>query len=307
MELKHTFERSIFICPKCRLVNNLTDNEFAQYFYSKDIMCKQPGCGKIDLWESIKTILGDLSHFGQHYNLLGCKGDYIEFLLKPNEIYDLDLRERIGKGKILNINYGSAAINEGQDFGGLGPLRLVSSHMEGVNDFIPNYIQFYPNSYADNTNETMAYINVWYATEEIIDDLPIMIILDAFKKYYEKSYRHMIISAQTSLEILTSSACENFMLSNGVSKNRTESFLQDNATFSPQLFTLIPLFANIMKIPPLNNKTIEGLTNLRKLRNRFVHDGQVEKDIDHNTARDIMISTLLAFKYLRLILPITAI
>lgn len=126
-----------------------------------------------------------------------------------------------------------------------------------------------------------------------------MLLLDAFKFFFEEDYRYMIVSAHTSVEILYNKFFEKFLSDNNISKNKIDDLL-NVTTYSYQLDPLLPLICKIKDYPSLNNNILEGLKNLRTDRNKLVHSGDADLS-DKTKMKRELISAFLAFKYFNII------
>jgi len=279
-------------CDKCESPLEISDASFEAFFHSRDIICtncKQ----RIDLWDALKMQFDSLFvSFGWHYSLLGCQGRVIKIVLKPNEIYNLDLSREIGEGKLLYINYTP-------DGGGLFPTQIHSN--TPLTHIIPTKISLFPRPLKENASETQVHVLYWFAPKEIKDDLSVMLLLDAFQRFYEKNYRYMVISAQTAIEILQYKLFERLFELGDLSKDRIKTFLEDKATFSSQLFTLLPLLGKIMNFPIPNSKIFEGLKILVKTRNDVIHRGKPRKQLDEDQMKIALMSAFFTLKYYKII------
>lgn len=286
--------RNFINCPDCSKSIEIEDRHFELYFNSQKIICSV--CkANIDLWTAIKKQL-DLVPFGWHYSLLGCIGVSDKILLKPNEISILDLSKEIGGGELLYINY--TPVGDG----GLFPIQMHSN--TPISHIKPKIIRLFPRASKDGDSETIVQIFYWFATEEIVKDLSSMLILDAFQRFYEKNYRYMLVSAQTSIEVLQYKLFENLLNLDKkykINKERIENFLEQRATYSSQLFTLLPFVANITNIPIWKHDSpiCEGLKILGKGRNDAVHRGLLE--LNEGELKKALLGAFFAYKYFKII------
>ncbi len=216
----------------------------------------------------------------------------VKIVLRPNEIYNLDLSKEIGEGKLLYINYTP-------DSGGLFPIQMHSN--TPLTHIIPTNIRLIPHSLRENANETQVQIFYWFAPKEVNNDLSVMLLLDAFQRFYEKNYRYMVISAQTAIEILQYKFFEGLLKSSNLSDDRIKTFLEDKTTFSSQLFTLLPLLGKIMNFPIPNSKIFEGLKILVKNRNDIVHRGEPKKQLNEGQLKIALMGAFFILKYYKII------
>lgn len=286
--------RKFINCPDCSQSIEIEDRHFELYFNSQEIICSD--CkANIDLWTAIKKQL-DLVLFGWHYGLLGCIGVMDKILIKPREIYKLDLSKEIGGGELLYINYTPMGD------GGLFPIQMHSN--TPMSHIKPKIIQLYPRSFKESDSETVVQIFYWFATKEIVDDLSSMLMLDAFQRFYEKNYRYMLISAQTSVEILQYKFFEELLKGNKITEKREiKKFLQEKNPFATQLFTLLPFLANIMKFPiwKPDSPVRKGLQILNENRNKVGHQGEPVKQLNEDDLKKSLMGAFFAYKYFKII------
>jgi hypothetical protein len=265
---------------------------FLEYFNSEEIVC--PWCGKrLDLFKVFTDILKEgFDQLGLHYSLIGCEHKFEKISLKPHELYTLDISERIGDGELLYISY----TPEGGD---IFPLEHHSNTPQPhINQ---ETIYLYGKPQVDKAVETKINISYWIAPAEIKDDVSLRLLVDAFKRYYEKNYQYMVISAFTAVEIVQNQFFTNILNSSGIGKEKVEPFLKDHATFSYQFGILLPLLVNKFKLPKMGQKVYDGLMNLKTDRDNIVHSGEPKSDWDINRIQRELIAALFAFKYYKLI------
>jgi hypothetical protein len=278
--------KNLMVCPGCGSALQFTDLDFENYFNSKTNFCT--GCKKeLDFWDVVERQL-EFKALGWHYSLLGCEGRISEILLTPGKIYELDLSKEIGEGRLLYINYTPQG-------GGLFPIQLHSN--TPITHIMFSKIHLYPMPARENPEETKIIIVYWFSPKDVSDDLSNVLLVDAFQRYYEENYRYMVISAQTSIEILQYRFLEGLLKSSNISNKRIKPFLEEQVTFSKQLFTLLPFLASIMKFPPLNSQILEGLHILVNRRNDVVHHGVPETPWDKKEMIKALMGAFYTFKY----------
>lgn len=294
MEREYRIKNSIS-CTKCGRIVPVDNSTFERFFNLQKDAC--PYCkAELDLWETIKVVLQRPAvTFGMHYVLLGCQGNWTNILLEPNKIYTLDLTKEIGDGELLYITYTP-------DNGGLFPVEwrnnVPDKHIRRkIINLIPHYIPIDGKA----PRETKVNVLYWFASKEICEDISTMLMVDAFERFYEKNYRYMLISTQTAIEKLQYQFFSSLLQTGGLSKERIENFLEEKATFSIQLFTLVPLFAKIMKFPSLTTEINKGLKILRDGRNDVVHEGKLSSEFDEKDMKLAILSAFFTFKYFKVI------
>lgn len=297
--LQNENRKNYFSCPNCNVDLDLKDSFFEAYFNSENIVC--PLCkNRIDLWEIfVGKLIPPILSFAGHYSLLGCVNNTINKSIITNQKFDLDLTEEIGDGELLYVNI-TPGVDEGKpnlpwvSFQSVFPInwfyRNKKIHIEGI--------PLEPNSVETNWN-----IYYWFAPKEIKDDLSNMLLLDAFRSFYDENYRNMIISAHSSVEILYYQFFEKLLTENDIHRDKIGNFLKNAATYGYQLSTLLPLISKIEGFPLLNDKILEGLKNLKDARNDLLHRGITDTSDEVMLKREL-ISAFFAFKYFKIVLKI---
>lgn len=282
--------KDYFVCPECNSVLNMNDNLFMSYFNSVKLTC--PQCKKsIDLWKIfMKQLDPPVISFASHYSLLGCVNNRTKILIKPNELFKLDLSNEIGEGELLYINYTPCS---GETFPIETHSNVPISHLKVKNKLI------YGQPINENSKETEVNVYYWFAPEKLKDDLSNMLLLDAFKFFFEGDYRYMIISAHSSVEIILSKFIKKILTEHSISEKNSKEFTKSIGT-KYQLDTLLPLICNLLNFPILDTKIVGGLKDLRADRNRLIHTGETDI-LDKTKLKKELISAFFAFRYFKLL------
>ena len=223
---------------------------------------------------------------------MGCENNYVEIIIQPNKIYNLDLSEEIGEGKLLYVCY--TPIGDG----GVFPVEMHSNvPMKHVRS---NIIQLLPHAIKTDATETKVAVSYWFAPRVVYDDISVVLLLDGFKAYYENDYRHMLVSVQTCIEKLLYELLEKIFKTSGISSKRVNDLLKDKATFSTQLFTLLPFLVDILKIPSFSQEIVDGLRILNAERNHVIHQGKLSKDLKQDEMKKAILGSFFAYKYFKI-------
>lgn len=279
-------------CDNCNAILTLEEDAFLNYFKSSSFTCAVCN-NEIDFYQLlIKQIASPQKLFGWHYSLIGCIGESKTIILKPTKLFKLDLSETIQDGELLHISYTPRTLD-------LFPIQqhgnIPMPHMK------QKIFSLIPYELNKNPADTEIQIFFWYAPKEVIQDLPTTLLLDAFIRYYEDSFRHMIISAQTSIEILSNRFFDCQLRTNNIGKDRRTAFLEEKATFSVQVFTLLPWIASVMKFPIPEERVITSFKWLVEDRNKIVHTGIPKKDFNEERLQKELISAFILFRYFKIL------
>lgn len=228
--------------------------------------------------------------FGMHYSLLGCISEFVRIKLEPDKIYDLDLTDKIKKGRMLYINYTP-------NF----PGTLFPAEMHGN---IPvRHINFsrkrlYPCLQGTERRDTWIDILYWYLPETQIDDLPLNYLLEAFERYYEENFNQMIIAAQTALEITLDFFFQMLLENQMILKKNHRVFSE--LSFFDRLRKGLPFLLDMAKLPRVPRQLISNTQKLLEQRNKIVHTGKSKKIISKEEARELLVEAFFFYKYFKI-------
>jgi len=274
---------------ECGLYVPLTEKLLTDYFISDDYECMV--CNN-KLWDVLASPFREPELIlGWHYGILGCLEGRKRIELESNGEYTWDFSEDIDDGKLLGLWLFSFESDKIQ------PLIIHGNVLQ--HPLKSNKISIYGRSLDSSSKSIKLELKYVYAPKEVLDDLGIMLLLDAFRFFQEKNYRYMIISAHTSVEIILNEFIENSLIDNGVSRGKAENLLSQAATYSHQLKALLPFVTQIRGLPKLNKRIYDSLEHLRKDRNALIHEGEVDMG-NFERLRDELISAFLAHQYFRI-------
>lgn len=272
---------------ECSRVLPLGDKQFKTFFESGTYECDS--CGK-SLWETlIDSLEGVESVLGFYFSMLGCILYRKKIELKSGETYVWNVEKDLKGGELLVLHLHNLET-------GVEP-TIVHGNVPR-NPLKNKEISIYGRSTIPGIKNEI-HIRYVYAPKVIKDNLAIMILLEAFKFFYEKDYRHMIISAQTSVELLLYQFIEEGLIKIGAPKKKTENMLQKATTYSYQLNPLLKVISIANKFPILNEQIVQGLEEMRKDRNNLIHRGKTNTS-DITKLKRELISAFLICKYLEL-------
>ncbi len=302
-------------CPDCgKYLDLSSDRVLIEYFENGKVVCPYSDCKQnLKLFELLLGMLDEHSAlFGMHYELLGCKHYTVCPIIKTNQYYNLDLKEEIGNGKLVNV----ISINPREPQ--IGNIPVISAPSIYPRDllFENNELSIYglPIEGGEDTKYLISFI---FAPEEVTEDLSNMLLLDAFRFYAEEDYRNMVLSANTAVEILFNKFFNNLLCDSNSLKNeegnissdnkdRIKGFLKNGATYGYKLYPFFPFISEIREFPGLNRKISKKLDNLKDKRNRLIHEGKPDLKNEEGLKnreeiKEELIAAFLTFKYFKLI------
>ncbi|QQK76869.1 hypothetical protein HUG15_15720 [Salicibibacter cibarius] len=276
------------MCKKCWEMYDFQEGIFYKFFYGDRLGC--PYClNDFDVYKEITHAFNYYS-LGQHYSLIGCRSNFKQIDLTPGKPYELDLTDDIGKGKLVYINYTPL---------GMGVLPIEIHGNSPRKPFGSNQITLYPADFIGEATIAKANVLYWYVPDHLVNDISVMLMVDAFEKYYEGSFKHSIVSAQSSLEVSLST-----FLKGTIPKTlntEIDKLYKKKNTFNHRYNIVLPNLIQLLQLPSIGEFIDKKVNELRDIRNEIIHEGDSETELDEGTLRDMLIGVFLAFKYFKVI------
>jgi hypothetical protein len=278
-------------CPQCKAYSfALSPENLRKYFYSEDIVCEK--CAKkLDWWTSLLRHL-EWNYPPFLYGLVGALNTLLVIIMKPNEIFDLDLVEAgVPKdAKILNIGY---TPNEK----GLFPVELHGN--SPIRHFIPHKISLFGRPFGEPTSETRVAISITWIPMDSTDE-SWQNLIQAAEAYSIEKYSSFIIPANVAVEAKLNEVMRGH-LSKFASTDRVDDFLETRATYSYQLNVLLPMLTSYIKFPSIPDHIRGSLNTLREFRNDIAHRGSIERVLDRQTSARMLCAAIFGLGYVNLL------
>jgi hypothetical protein len=152
----------------------------------------------------------------------------------------------------------------------------------------------------------MSKVNVlvaWLPNDE--EDIAQTLLIAAFDAYVRSDYQpavydQCVIPANTAVEVALSQLIATWLREQASSDNVKE-FLNNGATYSPQLNVLMPAMVKAIGGPQLPDHIRGSLNHLRKLRNQLAHSGTPDAPIAKSDAAEFLCSAFFGVGYVRMI------
>lgn len=232
-----------------------------------------PSVKSIPAWISGLYFNPTLINFGFHYMLLDCKILFKQIALYPDEMYKLDLTDRISDGKLLYINY--TAQNAGcipTEIHGNCPMGHEYSK---VKTLFPIPINNVPQQ---KTKVSILYV---YASADQWNNPILHELINAFDSMTKLNYVSFITQLQKACEL----ALRNF---NSKHNNNFSTYFKKLHDLPKQL--------SEYNLPPMPNVILETLDEIRKLRNIATHEGTLD-NITKDKVKKFAMYSFLFCKY----------
>ncbi|AXF55594.1 HEPN domain-containing protein [Salicibibacter kimchii] len=283
------FSPNVFhMCKKCGKKYDFQEGIFHKFFYGDRLGCSY--C--LNDFDVYKEMIHAFNYYslGQHYSLIGCRSNSKQIDLTPGRPYELDLTDDIGKGKLVYINYTPL---------GMGVLPIEIHGNSPRKPFGSNQITLYPADFMGEAAIAKATVYYWYVPDHLINDISVMLMLDAFERYYEGSFKHSIVSAQSSLEVSLSTFLKDTIPK--TSNTKIDKLYKEKNTFNHRYNKVLPKLIELLQFPEIGGSINKKVNELRAIRNEIIHEGDSATELDEGTLRDMLIGIFLAFKYFKLI------
>jgi hypothetical protein len=277
-------------CSECKAYSfPITSELLEDYFFNRDLIC--PECkSKLDLWGLL------IRHFewgfpSYLYAVVGGNDTWAEIIMKPNEIFILDL-EKIGvpeNAKILQIGYTPQEK-------GLFPLEIHGNYP--LRHFVPNKIHLFGKTDGEVVEQTRVLVTINWVENNDENELWTNLI-EAVEAFSIKKFQATIIPANVSVESRLTPIISEY-LEKIASKQKVSDFLSTGATYSHQLNILLPLLTTFEKFPKMPDFLRGNLNSLRSLRNQLAHKGKLD-NIDKSRVANLLCSAIFGLTYLNIL------
>lgn len=186
----------------------------------------------------------------------------------------------------------------------LFPMQHLISQPEPP--WIPRKLEIYPHcfdAYATTEKSELDILVSWLpANESDIVGTQLLAAFDAYDRadFQPATYDNFVIPANTAVEV-TVGRLMTRRLSDDVSVERLDDFLNNAATFGYQLNVLLPVIVKAAKGPELPANVRGRLNRLRSLRNQLAHAGIPDQTITRTEAAECLCAAYFGVEYVRVI------
>jgi hypothetical protein len=280
-------------CRSCSDFTVIQSIYIEKYFKKESISCTKCN-SEMDWWVTIQNAIRENFMLNQAFQTLGAETNLFNIHLEPNTRTRIKLSENgiPANARVLYINYTPQG-------GGLFPIEIHGNvpHRRITSDEIWIYPMPGLGDHSGSTTKVSVMIT-WI--EHSSDENSLVNLTDAFESYSTGQYQDSIVPANVAVESALSKLLSTY-ISGIVSKENTEDFLVNAATYSSQLNVVLPLIVKHKELPILPDN-IRGLLNkLRGLRNQIAHKGNTKNELTKTDTADVLCAALFGLKYILLI------
>lgn len=230
--------------------------------------------------------------YNQAFAFIGAQTLLFQLLLKSGQraTYRFSDYGIPSDAKILYVNYTPSG-------GGLFPVEMHGN--VPTRRFLANEVVLYPVPFSANQTAGDTEVNVMVSwVPRTANDESWQSLVDAFEAFAHARYSSMVVPANVAVESALSRVLTAY-LERFVSKNRTEDFLENAATYGHQLNVLLPFIASLKSLPLLPDHVRGALNKLRRFRNDLAHAGVLKQPLDQHSAAEALCGALFGIHYVR--------
>lgn len=287
---------AFFQCPHCSLGNPMLDDMTLHYLKGAKIVCnacEQP----VDWWKVSRKSIAENFMMNQAFAPLGARMTVFKLTLEKGKstVYRFSDFGVPADARILYVNY----TPHGTSDGSLAALELhgnVATHSVRGDE-----VSVFPMPIGVNPpqqNPVSVMVNWLEATP---DNAVWTGLVGAFEAYVAGNYAAAIVPANVAVEANLSRFMFDYLVEQGISKQRVDDFLIGGATYSHQLNVLLPMVTSQNGLPQLSDDIRGKLNALRDLRNQVAHHGETEKPLSRSQVADVLTAALFGLRFVQLL------
>lgn len=279
-------------CVHCNNFLNFEPSIFVDFIQLKPSNCSS--CQKsINWFDVVKN--GIFHNFMENAALsyVGCKNSILSFEMEPETPKELNF-ESYGIPSNAHILY----INYTPQSGNLFPIEMHGN--TSTTRYKKNKVFLYPRPFDHKANELVntkisAYV-CWFVPDDF--DNAVLNLFEAFEEYIHGNFLSVFMPANVAIENTIYRLMDEF-LKEYSSKNKVEEFLTNNATYGHQLSILLPMFLKVKGYSEIPDYIMANISRLRKLRNKYAHNGKIDNLPSKIEIAEILASCLFVFHYIK--------
>jgi len=277
-------------CPSCKTALPSLGDIAAVFFQSGAVPC--PKCGKgVDIWqatkESVRTHPGSLISLAE----LGANQTVFFFELDPGETKNLDFTEYgvPQAAVVVSVNYtpqgtGCFAV----EFHGNDGRRR--SHK-------PNAIVYGATLGGEPPGPAkIATMITWVNETEQPESWTML--ADAFQAAADNRFSRVVVPAYSAFEVSLSRLIRDLLL-RMASKESVDEFMVKDLSAAGALNVLLPFISKNSGLKDLPDDIRGKLTRLRRLRNRALHEGLRDADLDRSEVGELLCAAVFGFEFVQ--------
>lgn len=275
-------------CQFCNIPLPPLRDTAALFFENGSVPC--PNCrAPVDLWEVTKI---DIKRFGTPIGLggLGANQTVFIFELSPGEMKTLDFTESGVPASALVVSVSYTAQERG-----CIPLELHGNEARSRSSK-PKATVYGVSLGNDPARAKIAVMVTW--VDEIEGSESWTMLADAFQAVTDNRFSRVVVPAYSAFEVSMTRLLRELLLT-VTSKESVEEFMVKDLSAAGAVNVLLPFICRTLGIKDLPDNIRGKLTRLRRLRNKVVHEGLRDDDVDKSEVAELLCAAVFGFEFVR--------
>lgn len=275
-------------CDQCQHLLPPLREIAPDYFFRGSVKC--PSCGHaVDLFHEVVRRM-DVHLGGTTLQALGARATYFRFDLAAQENKEVDFAEYgvHSDATILSVNY--------TPIGHCFPVELHGNEARRRWPGTKVRVLGYPLGDAKDPRAQVQVFVTWIHEES--DPEAWLMLADAFEAAVSEKYVRMIPPAQSAYEIV-STRLVSAAIGRVVSKGLQKKYVENELTSFSVTNIWLPLLCSRANLSFLPEPVRGRLNQLRRLRNKILHEGHTENALDEREARELLAAAVFGFEFVR--------
>lgn len=276
-------------CVSCKTLLPPLRDTAALFFENGSVPC--PKCGAaVDIWEvtknEIRIYLGTFIGLAE----LGANQTVFIFDLAPGEMKNLDFTEHgvPASAVVVSVNYTAQG-------NGCFPIEFHSNEARS-RSYKPK-ASVYGASLGNNPGPVkIAVLVTWI--DELEEPEAWTMLADAFQAATDNRFSRVVVPAYSAFEVSVSRLIRELLL-NVTSKESVEEFMVRDLSAASAVNVLLPFICRTLGVKDLPDDIRGRLTRLRRLRNKALHEGLRDVDVDKSEVGGLLCAAVFGFEFVR--------
>ncbi|MBI2987654.1 MAG: hypothetical protein HYY45_12895 [Deltaproteobacteria bacterium] len=276
-------------CVSCKTVLPPLRDTASLFFENGSVPC--PKCGNgVDVWEVTKNEIR--TYFGTFIGLggLGANQTVFMFDLAPGQIKSLDFTEQgvPPSAVVVSVVYTAQG-------SGCFPIEMHSN--EARSRSYKPMASVYGASLGNNPGPVkIAVLVTWI--DELEEPESWTMLADAFQAATDNRFSRVVVPAYSAFEVSVGRLIRELLL-NVTSKESVEEFMVRDLSAASAVNVLVPFICRTLGVKDLPDDIRGRLTRLRRLRNKAVHEGLRDVDVNKNEIGELLCAAVFGFEFVR--------
>jgi hypothetical protein len=276
-------------CLSCKTMLPPLRDTASLFFENGSVPCLKCGAA-VDVWEVTKNEMR--SYIGTPIGLgeLGANQTVFVFQLSPGEIKNVDFIEHgvLPTAVVVSVNYTAQG-------GGCFPIEFHGN--EARSRSYRTKATVYGATLGANPGTTKILGMVTWVDESEEPEAWTM-LADAFHAATDNRFSRVVVPAYSASEVSLSRLIRELLLK-VTSKESVEEFMVKDLSAASGVNVILPFICRTLGVKDLPDDIRGRLTRLRRLRNRALHEGLRDVDVDKGEVGELLCAAVFGFEFVR--------